>query len=151
MPRYSRLIGLALTVIVLDQVAKALVVHALPSGGLALFGGAIHLDYVRNSGAAFGVYRTGGLTFAVIAVLVSAGILVYFRRLARSPLAVRFGLGLIEGGALGNLIDRVRLGYVVDFIDLRWWPVFNVADSAIVVGVALLLIQSLLPGQPPRQ
>jgi signal peptidase II len=69
---------------------------------------------------------------------------LYYRRVAAGPALLRIGLSLVLGGAIGNLIDRVRLGYVVDFIDLRWWPVFNVADSAIVVGVAALVLRSLV-------
>ena len=73
----------------------------------------------------------------LVAVAVSLGIVMYYRRVAQSPALVRLALGLILGGAIGNLIDRVRLGYVVDFIDLRWWPVFNVADLGIVGGLLL--------------
>ncbi|MCA1555023.1 MAG: signal peptidase II, partial [Chloroflexi bacterium] len=64
----------------------------------------------------------------------------YFRRAHTAPLWVRISLGLMLGGALGNMIDRVRFGYVVDFIDLGWWPVFNVADSCVVIGVTMLAI-----------
>jgi signal peptidase II len=87
------------------------------------------------------------LIFALVALVVSAGIILYYRRVAAGPLLLRVGLALVLGGAVGNLIDRIRLGYVVDFIDLRWWPVFNAADSAVVIGVATLVLQSFLAGQ----
>jgi signal peptidase II len=144
--RYVFLIAVALGVVVLDQLLKALVTWKLRSGRVVeLAGGLVQIDYTQNSGAAFGIFRTRGIVFALIAVIVSAGILIYYRRVAGSPLVVRVALGMVLGGAIGNLIDRVRLGYVVDFVDLRWWPVFNLADSAIVVGVALLVLYSLRP------
>ena len=144
MARYSLLVGLALAVVALDQGVKGIVTATLKGGRIVeLLGGAVRLDYTWNTGAAFGVFRSGGVFFALVAALVSAGILLYYRRIADSPVIVRAALGLILGGAVGNLIDRVRLGYVVDLIDLRWWPVFNLADSAIVVGVGLLVVHAL--------
>lgn len=143
--RYAFLVTLAVAVVALDQLVKAIVTSELGTGRVVrLLGGVVQLDYTRNSGAAFGVFQTGGLFFVAVALVVSASILVFYRRVANSPQLVRVGLGLVLGGAVGNLVDRVRLGYVVDFIDLRWWPVFNLADSAIVVGVAVLLLYSLL-------
>src|SRR5207302_9836252 len=121
-----------------------LVRAGLQASSVDLFGGLVRLDYTRNTGAAFSIFPTGSWAFAAIALVVSAGIVVYYRRVAGGPVVLRLALGLVLGGALGNLIDRVRLGYVIDFIDLRWWPVFNLADSAIVVGVVLLALQSLV-------
>lgn len=126
----------------LDQVTKYLVVSNLglyeswaPVPGWA---GRLDIHYVTNSGAAFGLFQNGGLFFVVVAVLVSAVILFYYRHLPDGQWLVRLSLGLELGGALGNLIDRLRLGHVIDFVDLHVWPVFNVADSAIVCGVVLL-------------
>ena len=78
--------------------------------------------------------------FLVIAVIVSAVILYYYRQVPSGGWLIRLALGLQLGGALGNVIDRVRLGYVVDFLDAWRWPVFNVADSCIVIGVGLLML-----------
>lgn len=143
--RYVGLIGLAFVVVAIDQASKAAVVAALSGGRvITLFGGLIRLDYTVNSGAAFGILRARGLLFILVALVVSAGIVVSYRRVLTSPPVVRIALGLILGGAIGNLIDRVRLGYVVDFIDLGWWPVFNLADSAIVIGVVLLALTAFL-------
>jgi signal peptidase II len=143
--RYSVLFGVAMIVLAADQLIKALITARLGNGSLvSLLGGLVRLDYTRNTGAAFGLYRGGGVLLVLVAVAVSAAIVLFYRSLARSPRIVRCALGLILGGAVGNLVDRVRLGYVVDFIDLRWWPVFNVADSAIVVGVFLLVMYSVL-------
>jgi signal peptidase II len=143
--RYIELLGLALGVIALDQATKALVVHSLSHGRVInLFGGLVLLDYTVNSGAAFGILRARGLLFILVAVLVSGFIIVSYRRVVTSPLPIRIALGLILGGAIGNLIDRIRLGHVVDFIDLGWWPVFNLADSSIVVGVVLLALLAMV-------
>lgn len=148
--RYSILLGFGVTVFVLDQLLKALVVRSLQHGStIDLLGGLVRLDFTRNSGAAFGMFQSAGILFAVVAVLVSVGILVFYRRIASSATVVRVALGLILGGAMGNLVDRVRLGYVVDFVDLRWWYVFNLADSAIVIGVALLLFHSSFEPRGP--
>lgn len=141
---YSVLVALAALVIGVDQVVKVIVSANLKDGHVVdVLGGLVRFDYTSNTGAAFGMFRAGGGVFAAIAIVVCAAILAYYRRIARSPLLVRLALGLILGGALGNLIDRIRLGYVIDFIDLRWWPVFNLADSAIVLGVCLLLIHTV--------
>lgn len=142
---YLVVVGVAALVVLLDQVTKATVSSTLQGQPpVAVAQGLVHLDYVRNTGAAFSLFPGGGWVFGIVAIAVSAGILVLARRVEASPPAVRVALGLVLGGAVGNLADRVRLGYVVDFIDLRWWPVFNVADSAIVVGVILLGVWSVL-------
>jgi signal peptidase II len=135
------LIGSACIVLLIDQISKALVVRSFSRGGFQeIFFGLVRLDFTRNSGAAFGLFQSSGPVFAVVAVAVTIAILSNYRRIASSSATVRVALGMIVGGATGNLIDRIRLGYVVDFIDLRWWYVFNVADSAIVIGVCLLLL-----------
>jgi signal peptidase II len=143
----GRLFGVALAVALLtvsvDQETKALVDSKLSHGrAIELLGGLIRLDYARNTGAAFSLLQSGGWLFAVIAALVCAGILFYLRSVPGASLVTVAALGLILGGAIGNLVDRLRHGYVVDFIDLKWWPVFNLADSAIVVGVLILILRS---------
>lgn len=143
--RYLMLLSIALAVVAVDQALKGVVTDSLEGRApLQLLGGTVYLEYTRNTGAAFSMLPNGGWVFVVVATLVSAGILVAYSRLAFHPILFRIGLALILGGAVGNLLDRLRLGYVVDFIDLRWWPVFNAADSAIVIGVLLLGLQSFL-------
>jgi len=149
--RLAVLAGPGLVVLITDQVSKDLVRRGLQHGRVIdLLGGLVRFDYTRNTGAAFGMFRAGGLVFAGIAVLVAVGIALSYRRVARSGSMVRLGLGFIVGGAIGNLLDRVRFGYVVDFVDLRWWYVFNVADSAIVAGVGLLVLHSIWNGGDRR-
>ncbi len=108
-----------------------------------------HITYVRNPGAAFGMLSDSAVRipfFISISVVAILGILWYLRRLSERDLWQVFSLGLIFCGALGNLIDRVRFGEVIDFLDVHWynnhWPAFNVADSAICVGVAIMLLCS---------
>jgi signal peptidase II len=128
----------AAAVFLVDQLSKSLVVHFLwPLGSLHLVG-FLYLTYVENRGAAFGVLQNQTLFFIIVGALVVAGLALTYRRIGAVPPVMSVCLGLQLGGALGNLVDRLRQGYVVDFVDLTWWPVFNVADTAIVVGLCLM-------------
>lgn len=148
---YGLLLGIAIAVIGLDQMAKEIVRRTLQGRApVQVLGGLFQLDYTRNTGAAFSILQSGGWLFAVVAVVVAVGILVYVPRLAGRGWPTLAGLGLVLGGAIGNLVDRVRFGYVVDFIDFRWFPVFNLADSSIVCGVSLLILASLLASESTR-
>jgi len=142
---------IAAVVILADQGVKAIVSSTLQHGDpIDLLGGFVRLDYTRNSGAAFGIFQAAGPVFAGAAVAVSGGILLYAWTAHDKPPTMWIALGLILGGAIGNLVDRVHLGYVIDFIDLRWWPVFNLADSSIVLGIALLIVHSALSRSEPE-
>jgi signal peptidase II len=109
----------------------------------------LRFTYVENRGAAFGLLQDQTAFFVFVGVLVVGVIAASYRYLPRSGIRLHLALGLQLGGAIGNLVDRIRQGYVVDFVDFgyrsNWWPVFNVADSAIVVGVALLALNALQP------
>jgi signal peptidase II len=138
--------GIILAVIACDQLAKYLITLWLSvHESIPLISGILHLTLVRNTGAAFGILR-GRVPLFIATSLLAIG-LIFWNLAAlekeRSGMLSRVGLALVCAGAAGNLIDRLRFGYVVDFIDLRVWPVFNIADSAITVG-ALLLGASLL-------
>ena len=106
---------------------------------LDLIDNLIGLEYTENHGAAFGLFA--GLTpvLAVASIVVLCGLLIHFSRQPRPPLWETVAIGSIAGGAVGNLVDRVRLGYVVDFFSVGAWPNFNIADSAITIGVLILL------------
>lgn len=137
----------ALLVVAVDQISKSLVRTFLVPGQSMPPEGPLRLTYVANSGGAFGLLGDQTFLLTVAGVVGIVAILLYYRYpLVGSPL-LRSGLGLQLGGALGNLIDRVQRGYVTDFLDLRFWPVFNLADSAIVIGVALLAYSLLLSGR----
>ena len=147
MSRY-RLLGLTtLVVLLLDQASKLYIAtHFALYESVTVIPGLFHLTYVRNQGAAFGILADSSLRlpfFLTVSAAAAIGILWYLRRLRPEQRLLQFSLSLIFAGALGNLIDRARMGEVVDFLDFFWhghhWPAFNVADSAITVGVALLL------------
>ena len=141
--RWPLLLGVAAVVLLLDQLSKAWVVSELADGRVIDLVGSLRLRLTMNYGSAFSIANGRGalislLALAVVAVLLRTG------RHARSP-AMAVALGLVVGGAIGNLLDRAFRagegflgGGVVDFIDLQWWPVFNLADSAIVVGAITL-------------
>ena len=132
----------------LDRLTKCLVQATFaPGQTIPLIPSVFHLTYVRNTGAAFGLFRGQGWPLAIVSIVVCAWIVRELRHAASSRSMSVISLSLVLGGAIGNLIDRVWLGYVVDFFDLRIWPVFNVADSCITVGVGLLLWQSLVKRQ----
>lgn len=129
---------IALAVILLDQVTKSWIVTHMVPGQSIPQDGAIAISYVRNTGAAFGLLANQSLLITFAALVGIAAIFLYYAHPPLQTLWIRAGLGLILGGAIGNLADRLRLGYVIDFIDLRVWPVFNVADSCITVGTGIL-------------
>jgi len=138
--RESILFLTALVVVVADQVTKYLAVQHLSDGRMIpVVGDVLRLRYTTNTGAAFGLFQDQGFVLTIIALVVVGVIVFYYRRLPDQMLLVRISLGLQLGGAIGNLVDRLRHGgSVVDFIEFVLWPVFNIADAAIVLGVALL-------------
>ena len=139
-----------LAVVGLDRWTKQLATtHLLDSGvrSRPVFGEYVRLTYVENRGAAFGLFQEQTTFFIVVGVVVIGVIVASYRYIPESGWLLNICLGLQMGGAIGNLIDRIRVGYVVDFIDLTFWPVFNVADSAICVGVAGLALAVLFPSR----
>jgi len=126
-------------VVFLDQVTKYLAVkYLMPIGSYPVIKNFFHLTYVENKGAAFGMLQNKTLFFIVITVIVGA-VLIYSMIKLPGNSVYNYTLAMILGGAIGNLIDRVRLGYVVDFINFKFFPaVFNVADSFIVIGAIIL-------------
>jgi len=99
-----------------------------------------YLTFVHNTGAAFGIFKNQTLFFIVVSILAVITIVIYIKKFSNISLAIKIGLALILGGAFGNLVDRLCFGYVVDFLDFKIWPVFNIADSAITVGTFLLIV-----------
>lgn len=131
---------LPLAVVILDQFSKYIVVENMALGeSIPIIEEVFHLTYILNPGAAFGMFAHNRLFFIAIAVIV-IGIIIWARReILASPWEVKAGCGLFLGGAIGNLIDRARQGLVIDFFDFRIWPVFNIADIAICIGVGLII------------
>jgi len=146
--RYRLLLIVSLVVLVIDQLSKIYIDHRFALyESVGVFENFFHITYVRNKGAAFGILADNAFRvpfFIAVATLAAVGILWYLRHIADHQRLHIWALALVFSGAVGNLIDRVRLGEVIDFLDVHWyqhhWPAFNVADSAISVGVALLLV-----------
>jgi len=143
----------AVLVVALDQLTKAVASsRLLLSEPVSIVGDVVRLTLVHNTGAAFGLFPGSRFPFIVVSVLAIAVVLYLVTRDAYRGMTQRILLGCILGGAIGNLIDRVRLGWVVDFIDVGFgsarWPVFNVADSAVTVGVILLAWYLSRAGHP---
>ena len=145
------------TVVVLDQITKAVALaHMAPGAPITLVDGFLALTLVMNTGLAFGLLSGLPATWRWVVALLSIAALIVLARVAVRVLAdggwpARLSVALIFGGAVGNLIDRARLGAVVDFVDVHYrgyhWPAFNVADSAITIGVIFLALRLLLTHQ----
>ena len=122
-----------------DQFTKHLVASRLAVGDAVELAGPASIHRVENSGIAFGLFPTATSVVIVLMALVVAWMLVFFARSGARHPVLPVGLGLVLGGSVSNLLDRVRLGSVTDFVDLGFWPAFNLADTFIVGGVAVLL------------
>ena len=151
--KYILFLTIAAFVVIIDQLTKAFVSSAMSLyESIVVVGSFFNITYIRNPGAAFGFLATAGpafrsvffLSIPVAAILL---ILYYLSRSMRNELLLIFSLSLILGGASGNLIDRIRYGEVVDFLDVYiasyHWPIFNVADASISLGAALLVLQMI--------
>jgi signal peptidase II len=134
----------AVVVLVVDQLTKHYVATTFePSEQRIAIPHVLWWTYVQNHNGAFGLFGSNAFMLVAMAIAVLALFWFAFRDAAAQSVLVRVAFGGIAGGAIGNIIDRFHYGYVVDFIDLHWWPVFNVADSCITVGVGLLILSSL--------
>jgi signal peptidase II len=158
MGAYRWLLLLAVTVFVVDQVTKIWINHSLPFetihpyGSITLVPGFFHLVHVGNTGAAWSLFTGKSLWLAALAILTLGAIFVFRRHLELSRPMVQVSFGLLCGGIVGNLVDRVAHGHVIDFLLFEFgryeFPVFNLADTAICVGVGLYLIHSFRAPQP---
>jgi len=146
-------LAIPLAIVVLDQVTKAMIRTKLPlHDSVSIIPGFLDFTHVLNTGAAFGFLNAADFPYkttviAVIATAALVGVSLYSVSLSRHQVAARIGLALIVGGAAGNLVDRLMLGSVVDFVDVYWreyhfWA-FNVADSAITIGVTIMIVDML--------
>ena len=158
MPKLKWLM-LSFIVLILDQVSKWLVISNMKLyESIQLLPG-FNLTYVHNTGAAFSFLSDAGgwqrWLFALIALAISAVLTVWLLRLKSQETLLAISISLILGGAVGNLVDRIAYGYVIDFLDVyyqQWhWPAFNIADSAICIGVALMLLENMGVGKPKKR
>ena len=148
--RRSLFLGAAFLVLALDQATKALIRAFMDRGEAWPDGSFVRLHHVTNTGAAFGILQDQ-TAFLIITTFVGlAAIYLYYRYPPFDHFVAPIAIGMMLGGAAGNLVDRLRLGRVTDFIDFGFWPSFNVADSAITIGIATLLIgYAFLAERPP--
>jgi len=134
----------AIAVLSLDQFTKHVVSSSFEAGESRIaIPHVLWWTYVQNHRGAFGLFGSQAWLLVLMAIIVLGIFWFAFREAAAHSVLVRIAFGAIAGGAVGNIVDRFHYGFVVDFIDLHWWPVFNVADSCITVGVALLVLSSL--------
>ena len=133
---------LALFLLILDQASKYAVTLYMSRGySIPILKDYFHITYVQNVGAAFGLFQNKLYLFIGVAIVSIFVIVYYSKYLAPNNRWVQVALAFLMSGALGNMIDRLRFGYVVDFIDLRFWPVFNLEDIVINIGVGMLLVE----------
>lgn len=149
--QWTGLTAVALAAVAGDQLSKHVVTSRLSLDESSRVVGPLAIHRVENSGIAFGLFTSATSVVIVLTAIAVLWMLIYFARSGARHPVIPAGLGLLIGGSLSNLVDRVRLGHVTDFIDFGWWPAFNLADSFIVIGVGVLLAALLGADRPPRK
>lgn len=152
---YLALVFVAILIVGLDQLTKAWVRTNIPLGSSIVpvegFFSFFRLVHWYNTGVAFGLFQGFGDFFTVLAIIVALAIIYYYPRVPEQDWTLRLAMGLQLGGALGNLVDRVTIGHVTDFIAVGNFPVFNIADSSISVGVGVLVLGMLIQERRAKQ
>ena len=142
---------ITLILLSVDQFSKYIIRQKMSlAESIPIIKSVFHITYVENRGIAFGLFPQGSSLFIVISLIIILVIIFFERKKVIKSLKERFCLGLILGGALGNLIDRLRFGFVIDFLDFRIWPVFNLADSGVCIG-GILMVFFLLRKHPCKE
>ncbi len=134
-------------IIITDRLSKIYFAKFLSEGeSLPIIRNVLHMTLVHNTGIAFGLFKDHGIIFIIIPIVFVILLVIniyYYKKTQSLSLPYILGFSLIIGGAVGNLVDRITLGYVIDFVDIRIWPVFNIADSAITIGAVIILLQCI--------
>ena len=141
---------MALAAVIADQVTKHIVTSTLALDESDHVIGPFSIHHVQNSGIAFGLFSSATVVVTVVTAGAVIWMLVFFARSGARHPVLPAALGLLIGGSASNLVDRIRLHHVTDFIDVKWWPAFNLADSFIVVGVAILLGALVVADRKPK-
>jgi len=145
------LIIVVFVVVMLDQITKYMIVRNMTEGmSIPIIDQVFHLTFVLNPGAAFGMLEHNREFFIIMAIVVLMFVVYMRKKILEEPLPIQIGIALFVGGALGNLIDRMKTGLVVDFFDFRIWPVFNIADIAICLGVGVMIWSIIREGLKSR-
>jgi signal peptidase II len=142
--------AVAVAAIVADQLTKHIVSSELALDDEIKLVGPLSIHHVQNSGIAFGLFSSATVAVIVLTALAVGWMVLFFARSGSRHPVLPVALGLVIGGSVSNLVDRVRLGHVTDFLDLKFWPAFNLADTFIVVGVGVLLLALLAADRPAR-
>lgn len=142
-------------VFTLDQITKEIMIRAIGPGAerttIEIIPGFFQFRFVRNTGSSFGMFQGQSTIISILAIVAVSVLVFYYLRHGRNDWLIGVAIGMQVGGALGNLVDRFRHGYVVDFLDFPRFPVFNLADSAITIGVVLLMYALLFRNLPTSE
>lgn len=131
---------LAIVIVIVDQLSKFYIQGHMELGmSIPVLQDVFHITYILNPGAAFGLFEHQTAFFVIIAVGMVMATIYFYPQIPKQYRLLRFGVGLMVGGAMGNVIDRIKTGYVIDFFDFRIWPIFNIADAGIVCGVGCII------------
>ena len=131
----------SLLIALLDQLTKFFIKQNFQSNqSIPIIKNFLHFTYITNTGSAFGLFKGFNILFILFSIIVVFVLLYYFKKIKENERLLQFSVGLLLGGTIGNLIDRIVYGAVIDFIDFRIWPVFNIADSAVTISIILLII-----------
>jgi signal peptidase II len=149
--QWAALGAVALAALAADQLTKLIVASALSLGEEVHIAGPLSLHHVQNTGIAFGLFSESTSIVIVATAIAVTWMLAFFARSGKRHPVLPIALGFVLGGSVANLLDRVRLGHVTDFLDLTWWPAFNLADTFIVVGVGILFAALLAADRPRRR
>lgn len=150
-PQWVGLGAIAAAALAADQLTKELVTRRLALGEEADVIGPFSIHHVQNTGIAFGLFPSATALVTALTALAVLWMLVFFARSGARHALLPVALGFLIGGSASNLLDRLRLGHVTDFLDVRYWPAFNLADSFIVAGVAILIAALLFADREPRR
>ena len=148
--QWGGLATVALAAVLADQLTKHIVTRTLALDQAEHVIGPLSIHHVQNSGIAFGLFSSATVVVTIVTSIAVVWMLVFFARSGSRHPVLPAALGLLIGGSVSNLVDRIRLHHVTDFIDLNWWPAFNLADSFIVIGVAILLAALVAADRKPR-
>ena len=149
--QWSSLFAVALAAIGADQLTKGIVTSRLGLYDEVHVAGPLSIHHVQNSGIAFGLFASATAVVILLTTAAVAWMLYFFARSGSRHPVLPIALGLVIGGSVSNLVDRVRLGHVTDFLDFKFWPAFNLADTFIVVGVAVLLLTLVATDRRPSR
>ncbi len=139
--KYVVIISVGFFIVFSDQLTKFLIKQNFQlNQSIPIIKNILHLTYVTNTGSAFGLFKELNWFFVLFSVIVIIAIFYYIKNIIKNEKFLQLAVGLLLGGTIGNLIDRIAYGAVIDFIDFRIWPVFNIADSAVTIGIIILIV-----------